>query len=81
MARQKGYYECDFCNDKSQTGNYYTATGNHVACQDLEALRTRLAECERVAEDLYLALGKSIVTIDGLSARASYVKYKSSHKE
>jgi hypothetical protein len=64
---KEGYYECDYCNDKNQDGNFYTATGNHVACQDAYKLQARLEALEKVAEQMAKAIHKQYGLYEALA--------------
>lgn len=53
MIDESGNYHCDFCDISDRLGEFYTATGNHVSCQDKEtikALQKQLQAIEKAAE-------------------------------
>lgn len=42
-----GFYVCDYCGE-SNTGQFYTETGNHVECQDHVSLQNELQEIQNL---------------------------------
>ena len=49
MIDENGNYHCDYCG--GGLGEHYTATGNHVVCEDSAKLRSALERIEEAGRE------------------------------
>lgn len=74
MAIHKGYYECDYCNygGRNDAGEFYTETGNHVACQDM-------AELRKLYNQVVEERDEAVEAAEELANRLEYHQYGTTH--
>ncbi len=68
MIDENDNFHCDYCGGRE--GDFYTETGNHVTCQDLVALRARIAALEAVAGDSVSQFDRLIDWVERLAKQA-----------
>lgn len=71
INHENGSYKCDYCGDEN--GKFYTATGNHVGCQDTAV---RLEKAEAFIREIFrLSDWPEGGDIDGFELQDAAVKH------